>query len=150
MKSKMRMTPPASLLLTLACLLSAVMVHADNAGVHAPGVLQTRDGGQVYRQICQGCHMPDGRGASGAGHYPALAGNPTMASARYMALTILQGRRNMPSFEPRPSGEAFFVPASLTDQQIAAVINYVRTHFGNHYRDRIGTAEVQALHQASH
>jgi mono/diheme cytochrome c family protein len=149
MKSKMRMKQPASLLLTLASLLSAGMVHADNAGAHAPGVLQTRDGGQVYRQICQGCHMPDGRGASGAGHYPALAGNPTVASSRYMALTILQGRRNMPSFEPRPSDEAFFVPASLTDQQVAAVINYVRTHFGNHYRDAISTAEVQALHQAS-
>ena len=149
MKSATRATRPFLLLLTLAWLLVAGAARADNAGVHAPGVLQTRDGGQVYRQICQGCHMPDGRGASGAGHYPALAGNPTLASARYMALTILQGRRNMPSFEPQPPGETFFVPASLTDQQVAVVINYVRTHFGNHYRDAISTAEVQALHQAS-
>lgn len=149
MKSETHLSLPATLLLALTWLLAAGTARADNAGVHAPGVLQTRDGGQVYRQICQGCHMPDGRGASGAGHYPAFAGNPTMASARYMALTILQGRRNMPSFEPRPPGETFFVPASLTDQQVAAVINYVRTHFGKHYRDAISTAEVQALHQAS-
>ena len=149
MKNPTRGMRRCRLPLLLACLLAAGAAHADNAGAHAPGVLQTRDGGQVYRQICQGCHMPDGRGASGAGHYPALAGNPSMASARYVALTILQGRRNMPSFEPRPSGETFFVPASLTDQQVAAVINYVRTHFGNHYRDAISTAEVQALHQAS-
>lgn len=149
MKNPTRAVRRCRLPLMLACLLAASAARADNAGVHAPGVLETSDGGQVYRQICQGCHMPDGRGASGAGHYPAFAGNPTMASARYMALTILQGRRNMPSFEPQPPGETFFVPASLTDQQVAAVINYIRTHFGNHYRDAISTAEVQALHQAS-
>lgn len=140
----------ARLLLALAWMVAAGSACADNAGAHAPGVMTTRDGGQIYRQICQGCHMPDGQGASGAGHYPAFVGNPTMASARYMALTVLQGRRNMPSFAPPPNRETFFVPASLTDQQTAAVINYIRTHFGNHYTDAISTAEVSALHVSAH
>jgi mono/diheme cytochrome c family protein len=31
----------------------------------------------------------------------------------------------------------------LSDEQIAAVVNYVRTHFGNDYRDRVTAREVQ-------
>ena len=38
-------------------------------------------------------------------------------------------------------------PVTLNDAQIAAVINYVRTHFGNHYTDSMTAAEVAALDQ---
>ena len=33
----------------------------------------------------------------------------------------------------------------LDETQIAAVINYVRTHFENHYKDSITAAEVAAI-----
>lgn len=109
------------------------------------GMLGTTSGEAVYTRICQGCHMPDGKGAVGAGAYPAFAGNPKLASSRYMALTILQGRGNMPSFQHQP-GE-FGFGAWLTDVQIANVINHVRTHFGNHYADPISAEEVKSLRQ---
>ena len=108
--------------------------------------LITVSGAEIYAQICQGCHMPDGRGASGAGHYPALAGNPALKSAHFMAQTIIEGRRNMPAFGARDAGALFFSQPALTDEQIAAVINYVRTHFGNHYADAISADEVKKLH----
>lgn len=135
-------------LAVVACigLLGIASARADNAGVHAPGVLNTQDGGAIYRQICQGCHMARGQGAVGAGYYPALAGNPTLASTRYVALTVLQGRRNMPAFEPQPHAGGFFVRPSLTDAQTAAVINYVRSHFGNHYLDTLTASDVAAMH----
>jgi mono/diheme cytochrome c family protein len=64
-----------------------------------------------------------------------------------MALTILMGRRNMPAFGVKHA-PAFLGPSvTLTDEQIAAVINYVRTNFGNHYNDPITAAEVTALDQ---
>lgn len=119
---------------------------ATTAPVDPPeGMLGTTSGEAVYTRICQGCHMPDGKGAVGAGAYPAFAGNQKIASSRYMALTILQGRGNMPSFQHRP-GE-FGVGAWLTDVQIANVVNHVRTHFGNHYADPISVEEVKSLHQ---
>ena len=34
------------------------------------------------------------------------------------------------------------VPRRLTDQQIADVITYVRTHFGNHYKAVVTAAQV--------
>lgn len=93
-----------------------------------------RGGESLYRSICQGCHMPDGRGATGAGTYPALAGNPKAASAEYLALTVLNGRRNMPAFAQ-----------GLDDAQVADVVDYVRTHFGNAYATPIPPARVAAL-----
>ena len=33
----------------------------------------------------------------------------------------------------------------FTDQQIAEVVNYVRSHFGNRYRDAIKPADVAAM-----
>ena len=41
-------------------------------------------------------------------------------------------------------------PATLTEEQIASVVNYVRSHFGNHYTDLITAAEIRALDQDTH
>jgi mono/diheme cytochrome c family protein len=123
---------------------------ADSAGIRNDALLKTDSGAQIYAHICQACHMPNGQGAIGAGRYPAFARNPTMASAPYMTLTILHGRRNMPAFAPSDPGdserESFIDPVWLSDAQIASVINYIRTHFGNDYKDAITAAQVKALH----
>ena len=42
-------------------------------------------GEAVYGGVCQGCHMADAKGATGAGMYPALASNAKLASAGYGA-----------------------------------------------------------------
>lgn len=109
------------------------------------GKIAARDGKAIYEQVCQGCHMPDGRGAVGAGNYPALAGNPRTASAPYLAITILQGRRNMPSFGLDRSQELFVPQSWMDDEQVAAVVNYLRTNLGNNYPEPIRAADVQAL-----
>ncbi len=135
------------------CLLVSVFATpalADSAGIRNEASLKTNNGEQIYAQICQGCHMANGQGAIGAGHYPAFAHNPTMSSASYMALTILGGRHDMPAFGDKHPGdsdsESFIAPVWLTDVQIASVINYIRTHFGNDYKDAITEAQVNALH----
>jgi mono/diheme cytochrome c family protein len=111
--------------------------------------LKAMDGRQIYERICQGCHMADGGGAVGAGRYPALAKDPTLVSRQYMALTILTGRRNMPAFGARHAVGFGGPPVTLTETQIAAVVNYVRTNFGNRYGDSITAAEVVALDQTT-
>jgi len=93
-----------------------------------------QDGATLFRAICQGCHMADAKGAVGAGFYPALAGNPKLASANYPASVVLKGRHGMPPF-----GDY------LTDAQVAEVVGYVRTHFGNHYPDALSPADVATL-----
>ncbi|HJT98774.1 MAG TPA: cytochrome c [Rhodanobacteraceae bacterium] len=110
--------------------------------------LKHAGGEEIYRRVCQGCHMPDGRGAQGGGTYPALAENPHLASAQFTAVTVALGRRNMPHFAPQPELGAFeaFVVMHLDDAEIAAVVNYVRSHFGNHYTDELTAADIAKLH----
>lgn len=94
----------------------------------------TEQGGEaLYKNICQGCHMPNAQGAVGAGMYPALAKNPKLEVAGYPISVVVNGQKAMPAFGPM-----------LTDQQIADVINYVRTHFGNNYKDAVKPADVKA------
>jgi mono/diheme cytochrome c family protein len=119
--------------------------RAGTMGILDGAPLGTTDGRQIYMRICQGCHMPDAQGAVGAGHFPALAKDSALGSRQYMAVTILMGRRNMPAFGARHAIGFGGPPAVLNETQIAAVINYVRTHFGNHYTDPITAAEVGAL-----
>ncbi len=90
-------------------------------------------GSQIYRAACAGCHMLDGRGAAGAGAYPALANNARLAAAGYPIALVLQGRGAMPPFA-----------RSLSDAQIADVVGYIRTNFGNAYSDAPSAAEVAA------
>ncbi len=105
------------------------------------------EGERLYTTICQGCHMSKGEGATGAGTYPKLAGNPLVASRQYVAMTVLMGRKGMPSFGTLPglSAQQARMLASLTDEQIAAVVNYVRTHFGNDFKDPTTAKEVAEL-----
>ena len=56
-----------------------------------------------------------------------------LAAAIYPITVVVNGQRAMPNF-----GE------DLSDAQIANVINYVRTHFGNHYKDVVSPAAVKA------
>src|SRR5262252_7498757 len=83
-------------------ILAPLMTHADASDEPPPfsppgsffaaSPFIHRDGATLYRAVCQGCHMPDAHGAQGAGHYPALAANPKLASATYPAITVLRGR----------------------------------------------------------
>ena len=104
------------------------------AGFSSGNRFEQKTGQQIYEGICQGCHMADAKGAEGAGRYPALAADPRLATPLYPAIILLKGSRAMPSF-----GD------TLDDEQIAAVINYLRTHFGNAYPDAIDAAAVKQL-----
>ena len=109
------------------------------------GKIQATDGKAIYEQVCQGCHMPEGRGAVGAGSYPVLANNPATASAPYLVITIVNGRRNMPAFGSNRNQELFVAQSWMDDTQVAAVVNYLRSNLGNDYPEPISAADVMAL-----
>jgi mono/diheme cytochrome c family protein len=124
----------------------ATTTLADDNSVTPTAGLGTVGGAEIYGHICQGCHMPGAQGAAGAGHYPKLAGDPALVSWQYVALTVLHGKNGMPSFGQRPTGEAMdFLLVNLSDAQVADVVNYVRSNFGNHYKGSITAAQIAAL-----
>ena len=87
------------------------------------------DGATVFADQCSGCHQKDGAGTA---DFPPLAGNPDLFLAPdYPVVVLLHGMNGpievngktfdgqMPSFE------------FLSDEDIAAVANFVRTGLGN-------------------
>lgn len=80
----------------------------------------TTSGEELYQTLCQACHLSDGQGAQGAGHYPSFVGDERLRTPFYAIDVILNGFRGMPGFSDK-----------LSDQQIADVVNYLRTSFGN-------------------
>ena len=139
---------PWLLALLVVTAASTAQAQSSDSPVLNSDQLAHASGAQIYQHICQGCHMPDARGATGAGNYPALASNAHLASAQFMAATLLNGRRDMPSFVIRHDLHGFeaMVRVGLDDAQIADVVNYVRSHFGNHYTDKLSGQDVAALH----
>lgn len=91
------------------------------------------DGGGIYVTLCQGCHMADGHGAAGAGHYPSLAGDTRLADPGYPVYVVLNGHHGMPWFADR-----------LSDTQVAAVVSYVRSHFGNDFTGPVTPDDVSS------
>jgi mono/diheme cytochrome c family protein len=132
----------ATLLLTAG---AAALAWADNTAFNATATPGDTSGEDLYRHICQGCHMSHGEGAIGAGHYPNLAGNSTLASWQYVALTVLGGRKGMPAFSAAADQEWDGPTVHLSDAQVAEVVNYVRSHFGNSYKDRVTASQVTKL-----
>ena len=61
-------------------------------------VCPQQGGEAIYKGVCQGCHMPDAKGAVGAGTYPALAKNPKLETAGYPVSVIVHGQKAMPPF----------------------------------------------------
>jgi mono/diheme cytochrome c family protein len=124
---------------------AATISSADDSSFTSVANISNASGEDIYTRICQGCHMPHGEGAVGAGHYPKLAGSATLASWQYVALTVLGGRNGMPAFSAA-TGQVWEGPTvHLSDAQVADVVNYVRSHFGNRYKDRVTASEVAKL-----
>src|ERR1700716_812101 len=128
----------------LAAAGAATGVHADASRFTAAAGPANATGADVYGHICQGCHMAQGQGAVGAGHYPKLAGDPALVSWQYVALTVLNGKNGMPAFG-LPAEQFIFGGVHLSDAQVADVVNYVRSHFGNKWKGSVTADQVTAL-----
>ena len=108
----------------------AGLMLAASAGAalaQAPGAFPEQSGKEIYAVICQACHMPDGKGS----------GAISSAPIGYPALVVVRGLRAMPGFGN-----------TLSDEQVANVVNYIRTEFGNKYTNAIAPEQVKALRPA--
>jgi mono/diheme cytochrome c family protein len=103
-------------------------------------------GAALYMDNCGACHQAKGRGWPGL--FPSLAGNGAVNASDPVDIikVVLSGipqrgdnlRTPMPSFE-----------AGLNNQQIADIVNYVRTSWGNTAMPDVTTSMVAKLRQTS-
>ena len=91
----------------------------------------SKRGAAVYIDNCAACHRTDGNGYTRV--FPALAGNPVLQSEDPTSLIhiVLKGA-TLPATHTAPS--TFTMPAfdwRLSDQEVADVVNFIRTSWGN-------------------
>ncbi len=89
------------------------------------------DGGQIFSAKCAACHQADGAGLGGV--FPPLAGSEWVKGDPTLAVRILlDGLVG----EVEVSGVTYngMMPAfgsQMTDAEVAAVVSYIRTSWGN-------------------
>lgn len=105
----------------------------DTSAVN-PVTASSTTGEATYREVCRACHMANAEGGTGAGVVPALAANPHLADKDFVVTRVLRGQGGMPAFAEL-----------LSPEQVAGVVGYVRTHFGNAYPEAVTLADVKRL-----
>jgi cytochrome c oxidase cbb3-type subunit 2 len=89
------------------------------------------EGSEVYAANCARCHQPEGTGLQGFA--PPLKGDPVVLSANPAPLidTLLRGATGRMIQGQQYPGQMPAFGTVLSEGQITAVINYVRTQWGN-------------------
>ena len=119
------------------CLAGVTGAAAQTAFLSKGWTFDEPDGASLYAHVCAACHQADGAGATGAGAYPALRGDPKLASADYVLGVLLGGQQAMPAL-----GRA------MSDAQLADLVNYVRKTFVGSTDDQV-SAERAAAQRAA-
>jgi mono/diheme cytochrome c family protein len=136
-----RLRTAGAMTIAAAFSLLSFAAHAQSTGPSAsePALSQgfrfvEMSGEELFASVCRGCHMSDGKGAAGAATYPSLAGNRNLQASGYPVTIVVKGQHGMPAFG-----------AMMSDDQVAAVVNYLRTHFGNNYQDAVTAEDVRVV-----
>lgn len=127
----MRLLAPLALALIVLAAAGWAALADDAAPMSRGWVFGERGGVDLFDNVCAACHQPDAKGAVGAAAYPPLAADKKLASADFVLTALFKGLRGMP-----PLGDM------MTDGQVADVVNYVRTHFGNSYPDAVSASQA--------
>ncbi len=99
------------------------------------------DGAQVFAEQCSACHQPNGKGVTG--QFPPLAGNRDLfLSHTFPALVVLNGMQGKITVAGKHYDSVMPPLNVLSDHKIAAVVNYVRSAWGN--SPPAGTAKLEA------
>lgn len=140
-------TAPAWILIACGAILFSAQLYTDtfsgsfradvyDAGAKEPPVLKAEDpakvlGKKTYATYCMVCHQQTGLGA--AGQFPPLAGSDWVAAGPNRIIRIVLDGASGPI---KVAGQDFnnaMVPwrDALKDEEIAAVLTYVRSEWGN-------------------
>jgi mono/diheme cytochrome c family protein len=89
-------------------------------------------GKTIYKDTCSRCHQPNGRGLPGA--FPPLSGNAKLGKLDVAVTTVKTGHSGPIHVEGEEYDETMpAIGANLSNEQLAAVLTYVRNSWGNHF-----------------
>ena len=107
----------------------------------------THPGKIVYLQFCLACHMENGEGVPGL--YPPLTQTEfVLGEKKRLIETVLHGMEGEIEVKGEKYNNIMAKLDYLRDQQIADVLTYVRSNFGNN-ADAVTTEEVRAVRSSA-
>jgi mono/diheme cytochrome c family protein/glucose/arabinose dehydrogenase len=104
-------------------------------------------GQAIYEALCLNCHQASGQGLTGV--YPPLAKSEWVAGDVQTLIKItMHGLAGPTKVQGKDYGLVPMPPMGLDDQQLADVLTYVRSAFGN-TASAVKPAEVKAVREAT-
>jgi mono/diheme cytochrome c family protein len=103
----------------------------NNESVAAPDQSVMKKGAQIYADECSGCHKPDGSGEPAL--FPTLRGSPAVQQTDPASLlhVVLRGAQAAGTAAAPTGGSMPQFGWILTEQDVAAVVTYIRNAWGN-------------------
>ncbi|RKD86488.1 c-type cytochrome [Mangrovibacterium diazotrophicum] len=98
-------------------------------------------GKKVYTKYCKACHQTNGMGV--ASIFPPLSPNEFIKDKQKMIDIVLHGMKGKIEVDGETYNGLMTPHSHLTNQEIADVISYVRSNFGNEL-ESVTAEEVQA------
>ena len=127
-----------------AYLKSVAAKQTISASESSKGLAVSVSGQQAYQTYCASCHQGDGKGLEGA--IPGLAGNGavTAKGPQNVIQVVIGGLEAKDGLAPMPA-----VGQAMTDDEVASVVNYVRSAWGNNAPENAGAGAVGTVRQAT-
>lgn len=115
--------------------------HAIQEDATGGDALHAADGSVLYKNFCASCHQGDGQGVEGV--FPALEGSAVVANGQRFADLLLLGTMGKEDASDGVRYEQDMASFDfLDDQQLAAIINYVNTEYGQ--RNSVSAEQINA------
>ncbi|MFN2449673.1 MAG: cytochrome c [Candidatus Baltobacteraceae bacterium] len=110
---------------------TAASPAATSAAMHAMKPAAS-NGAAVYNANCSSCHQANGKGSPGA--FPPLAGNAVVTGPAAKVIHIVKNglTGTIKVGSATYNGQMPAWKSSLKDPEIAAVVSYIRSSWGNH------------------
>ncbi len=103
---------------------------------------KTHPGKMIYMQFCLACHMENGQGVPGL--YPTLVKTEWIGDKTKMIENVLKGLEGPIIVNGEPFNNVMAKLDYLGDKEIADVLTYIRSNFGNN-EDAVTISEVSAV-----
>ncbi len=105
----------------------------------------SEEGLLIYEDFCVNCHLPNGQGVEKT--FPPLANSDYLMNNRELSIKAIKFGQQGEIVVNGITYNNVMAPLGLTDQEIADVMNYITTSWGNKNKKMITKAEVSAIEQ---
>lgn len=100
-------------------------------------------GGKIYNSFCASCHLSEGEGI--AGTFPPLKDSDWLTEKREETIAAIKHGLRGPIEVNGVAYDNLMPDLGLTDEEVADVLNYIHSSWGNEMKEPYTVEEVAAI-----